>query len=118
MAAPTINIDVYGDALLVLATAGIVVPIVQRWRISPVLGYLSESSYWVYLVHFPLCIAFASLLYVADMPGVVKMLLVIGATTAVCLASYHLVVRFTWVSVLLNGKRHERPQAPPALTPA
>jgi glucan biosynthesis protein C len=30
------------------------------------------------------------------------------ATTAVCLASYHLLVRFTAVSSLLNGKRHAR----------
>jgi monovalent cation:H+ antiporter-2, CPA2 family len=44
MAAPAINTDAYGDALLVLATAGIVVPIVQRWRVSPVLGYLAAGA--------------------------------------------------------------------------
>src|SRR6266850_4520872 len=44
MAAPTINIDVYGDALIVLATAGVVVPIVRRWRVSPVLGYLAAGA--------------------------------------------------------------------------
>jgi CPA2 family monovalent cation:H+ antiporter-2 len=44
MAAPNFNIDAYGDALIVLATAGIVVPIVQRWRISPVLGYLAAGA--------------------------------------------------------------------------
>ena len=44
MAAPTFNIDAYGDALVVLATAGIVVPVVQRWRVSPVLGYLVAGA--------------------------------------------------------------------------
>ena len=44
MAAPIFNIDAYGDALIVLATAGIVVPIVQRWRVSPVLGYLAAGA--------------------------------------------------------------------------
>src|SRR5262245_52618262 len=44
MAAPNFNIDAYGDALVVLATAGIVVPIVQRWRISPVLAYLAAGA--------------------------------------------------------------------------
>ncbi|HET6927244.1 MAG TPA: cation:proton antiporter [Hyphomicrobiaceae bacterium] len=44
MAATTINIDAYGDALIVLATAGIVVPIVARWRVSPVLGYLAAGA--------------------------------------------------------------------------
>lgn len=85
---------------------------------SAALAYLSESSYWVYLVHFPLTIGFGALLYTADLPGVVKMLLVIAATTATCLATYHAFVRFTWVSVMLNGKRHSRTPVPPALTPA
>jgi monovalent cation:H+ antiporter-2, CPA2 family len=43
MAAP-INIDVYSDALVVLGTAGIVVPIVRRWGLSPVLGYLGAGA--------------------------------------------------------------------------
>ena len=43
MAAP-INIDAYSDALVVLGTAGIVVPVVRRWGISPVLGYLAAGA--------------------------------------------------------------------------
>ena len=44
MAAQSFNVDAYGDALLVLGTAGIVVPMVQRWRVSPVLGYLAAGA--------------------------------------------------------------------------
>lgn len=43
MAAP-INIPAYSDALVVLATAGVVVPLVKRWGISPVLGYLFAGA--------------------------------------------------------------------------
>jgi CPA2 family monovalent cation:H+ antiporter-2 len=43
MAAP-INIEAYSDALVVLGTAGIVVPIVRRLGISPVLGYLAAGA--------------------------------------------------------------------------
>ena len=43
MAAP-INIEVWSDALVVLGTAGIVVPIVRRWGFSPVLGYLVAGA--------------------------------------------------------------------------
>jgi hypothetical protein len=43
MAAGQINLDAYTDALVVLGTAGIVVPLVQRWRVSPVLGYLAPA---------------------------------------------------------------------------
>lgn len=43
MAAP-INIDVYSDALVVLGTAGIVVPLARRFGLSPVLGYLAAGA--------------------------------------------------------------------------
>src|ERR1700722_10114085 len=41
---PTINIAAYSDALVVLGTAGIVVPIVSRLGFSPVLGYLAAGA--------------------------------------------------------------------------
>jgi monovalent cation:H+ antiporter-2, CPA2 family len=44
MAAPTINLDAYTDALVVLGTAGIVVPLVRRYGFSPVLGYLGAGA--------------------------------------------------------------------------
>ncbi|MCA0213143.1 MAG: acyltransferase family protein [Proteobacteria bacterium] len=74
----------------------------------PVLGYLADSSYWVYLLHLPLTIGFGALLFGAPLPALAKMTLNVAATTAVCLASYHLLVRYTAVSSLLNGKRHAR----------
>jgi monovalent cation:H+ antiporter-2, CPA2 family len=43
MAAP-INIDAYSDALVVLGTAGIVVPVMRRFGLSPVLGYLGAGA--------------------------------------------------------------------------
>lgn len=77
-------------------------------RPQPVLGYLADSSYWVYLLHLPLTIGFGALLFGAPLPALLKMVLNVAATTAVCLASYHLFVRYTAVSSLLNGKRHTR----------
>jgi len=74
----------------------------------PVLGYLADSSYWVYLLHLPLTIGFGALLFGAPLPALAKMTLNVAATTAVCLASYHLLVRYTAASSLLNGKRHAR----------
>lgn len=75
----------------------------HRW-----LAYLADSSYWVYLVHMPLTIGFGALLFGAPLPALAKMLVNVLATTAICLASYHLCVRFTPISTLLNGKRHAR----------
>ena len=42
--ASTISMAAYSDALVVLGTAGIVVPIVSRWGLSPVLGYLGAGA--------------------------------------------------------------------------
>lgn len=42
--AATINIPVYSDVLVVLGTAGIVVPIVHRFGVSPVLAYLAAGA--------------------------------------------------------------------------
>ena len=44
MAAAEINIDAYIDALLVLGTAGVVVPMVRRFGGSPVIGYLAAGA--------------------------------------------------------------------------
>jgi CPA2 family monovalent cation:H+ antiporter-2 len=44
MASVTINLDAYTDALVVLGTAGIVVPLVRRFGLSPVLGYLGAGA--------------------------------------------------------------------------
>jgi CPA2 family monovalent cation:H+ antiporter-2 len=42
--AATFNVEVYSDALVVLGTAGIVVPLARRYGLSPVLGYLCAGA--------------------------------------------------------------------------
>ncbi len=74
-----------------------------------VLAYLADSAYWVYLVHFPLTILFGVLLYQQPLPALVKVAINISGTTLLCLVSYHLFVRHSWIGALLNGKRHPRP---------
>jgi CPA2 family monovalent cation:H+ antiporter-2 len=44
MAGSAINLDAYTDALVVLGTAGVVVPLVRRFGFSPVLGYLGAGA--------------------------------------------------------------------------
>ncbi|MEH2519682.1 CPA2 family monovalent cation:H+ antiporter-2 [Bradyrhizobium sp. AZCC 1610] len=39
-----INIHVYSDALVLLGTAGIVIPLVRRFGLNPVLGYLGAGA--------------------------------------------------------------------------
>ena len=79
-------------------------------RQNAVLRYLSESSYWVYLVHMLGTIGFGILLFNAPFGALAKMGLNIAATSLVALASYQLLVRYTPIGTLLNGRRLTRAQ--------
>ncbi len=73
-----------------------------------VLRYVSESSYWVFLVHMLCTIGFGAMLYTLPVGAITKMALNILATTVVCLLSYQLLVRHTFIGVLLNGRKQEK----------
>jgi peptidoglycan/LPS O-acetylase OafA/YrhL len=79
---------------------------------NAVLGYLSESSYWVYLVHMLGTIGFGALVLTWPLAAGWKMLANIALTTAFALASYQLLVRHTWVGRLLNGPRADTASRP------
>jgi glucan biosynthesis protein C len=85
------------------AAIGIALRVLSRR--SAMLAYLADSSYWVYMAHMPLTIAFGALLFGLPWPALAKVAINIIATTAVCLAAYQLLVRRGWIGVLLNGKR-------------
>jgi fucose 4-O-acetylase-like acetyltransferase len=72
----------------------------------PFLNYLAQSSYWVYLLHFPLTLLTGAVLYHWDAAPALKILVNVLFTTLVCVASYELVVRRTIISVFLNGKKY------------
>ena len=75
-------------------------------RSNAVLRYLSQASYWVYLIHLPLTIIFGAMLVGEPLSVLSKSLINITATTAVALLSYHLLVRSTPLGALLTGKRY------------
>ena len=74
---------------------------------SPWILYISQSSYWVFLVHMPV-ICFAGWWMVQyDLPAEFKFLCVTSFTAVVCFVTYHYAVQKTWVSVFLNGRRFD-----------
>ena len=75
-------------------------------KANPVLTFLVGASYWLYLVHRPLCVGFAALLQRWDIPGVIKYSVVCLIVTLICLLSYQLFVRRTFIGLLLNGKKY------------
>ena len=114
MASASFNVQAYSDALVVLGTAGIVVPLVQRWGISSVLGYLCAGAvlgplglgafkdnfhflHWVTVVDDKNVAAIAEL-------GVVFLLFVIGLELSFqrLLTMRRLVFGLGWLQVALS----------------
>ena len=71
----------------------------------PVMAYLADSAYAVYLVHLVATIGFGALLFNWSVPAGWKMAANVALSTAASLAVYQGLVRDTWVGRLLNGDR-------------
>jgi peptidoglycan/LPS O-acetylase OafA/YrhL len=75
---------------------------------SPTRRYLADASYWLYLIHMPIVMALQVVLSQRDWPGLIKFAIILVVAILPMLASYHLLVRFTFIGVVLNGRRAAR----------
>ncbi len=73
---------------------------------SPFLGFVADSSYWVYLLHLPIVIFLQTLLVPLALPWWLKFMAVLFGTLIPCMATYVVFVRYTPVGWLLHGKRN------------
>lgn len=67
--------------------------------------YLADASYWMYLMHVPLVMALQVAFSQLDWPWFVEYPLLLAGTVGLLLLSYELLVRHTYVGVMLNGKK-------------
>ena len=72
--------------------------------------YLSDSSYWMYVTHLPAVLVAQAVVRDWELPAEVKFLLISVVVTALLLLSYQLLVRYTPIGTMLNGKK-VRPSA-------
>lgn len=77
-------------------------------RPNRVVRYLADSSYWIYLIHFPLVGLIQADLYQVRLPAPAKFVAVLGLTLALGLASYQVLVRYTAIGRCLHGAREAR----------
>ena len=70
--------------------------------------YVSDSSYWVYLVHLPLTAIIPSFIVDWPLPVTIKFLLVLISTGIICFVSYHYLIRGTFIGEFLNGRKYSR----------
>ena len=78
-------------------------------RPSPWSLYVSQSSYWVFLVHMPLVCIASWWMVQYDVSALFKFVCVVAFTTVCSFASYHYWVQKTWISAFLNGRRFNLP---------
>ncbi|MFM8290292.1 MAG: acyltransferase family protein [Planctomycetia bacterium] len=74
-------------------------------RPSPLVSWLADASYWMYLVHPPLVMVAQMVVRSWAMPADVKFLVVMSLVTPLLLVSYRYAVRHTAIGSLLNGPR-------------
>jgi peptidoglycan/LPS O-acetylase OafA/YrhL len=79
-----------------------------------VIRYLSDSSYWLYLVHLPLIVVGQSWISRWNLPSGVKFPGLILVSMAILLLSYQILVRHTFIGRFLNGPR--KPRLLPVMT--
>ncbi|MBS0523787.1 MAG: acyltransferase family protein [Proteobacteria bacterium] len=90
--------------LLILGVAGLFLRYLgdhSAWR-----RYLCDSSYFLYIAHMPVIIAFQLLLRDVPLPPLAKIFIALGATIAVLLPLYRFAVRPTFIGAVLNGRRY------------
>ena len=68
--------------------------------------YLSDASYWVYLIHLPILMIIQFVLINTSFNVFIKFNVSILVTFALSILSYHFFVRSTFIGTFLNGKKH------------
>jgi len=77
-------------------------------RPSPVVRYIVDSSYWLYLLHLPFTIWLPGLMTQVSWSAGTQFLVILAVMTPILLLSYDVLVRPTAIGALLNGRRYPR----------
>jgi glucan biosynthesis protein C len=75
---------------------------------SSKMRYISDSSYWVYLIHLSLTAIIPSFIADWPIPATLKFLFVLICTTSICFITYHYFVRTSFIGKFLNGRKYTR----------
>ena len=79
---------------------------------SPTRRYVADASYWLYLIHLPIVMALQVVVARLDWPWPVKFTAILAIAFPLMFACYQLLVRHSFIGVVLNGRREPRAGAP------
>jgi glucans biosynthesis protein C len=72
---------------------------------NPIIMYLSDSSYFIYIAHLPVVIYFQRILYQYGFNSISKWSLVTLFSYLTLFAIYHTLIRYSFIGTYLNGPR-------------
>jgi peptidoglycan/LPS O-acetylase OafA/YrhL len=107
-----VSVVLYAPAIWIATFAVIGLALRFMSGFSPTWRYLADASYWLYLIHLPIVVALQVALSQLDWPGLIKFVIILIVAVPPMLASYHLLVRFTFIGAVLNGRRAVKPILP------
>ena len=77
-------------------------------KYSSRMRYISDSSYWVYLIHLPITAIIPAFIWKLPLPAIGKFLIVLSITSLICFVTYHFLVRASFIGKFLNGRKYPR----------
>ena len=77
--------------------------------------YIADASYWLYLIHLPIVMALQVAVSRLDWPWPTKFATILLVALPVMFVSYQLLVRYSVIGVVLNGRRIRKPSQAAAL---
>lgn len=75
---------------------------------SAVRRYIADASYWLYLIHLPIIIAMQIWVSQWGWPAALKYVFILGLSIPLMLLSYEVLVRYTFIGGMLNGRKRSR----------
>jgi hypothetical protein len=79
---------------------------------NPTRRYVADASYWVYLAHYPIILSLQDVLAGVQLHWAIKFPSILAVTLAISFLTYHHLVRYTVLGLLLNGRRVTRTLRP------
>ena len=73
---------------------------------NSILRFCSDGAYWMYLIHLPIVTFITFFMFQFSFFIEFKFLIASVLTTFICLISYKLFVRSTYIGLLINGKKY------------
>jgi glucan biosynthesis protein C len=97
-------------ALMMWSLVGLTLGLFRKFAANPrpVIRYLADSSYWLYLIHLPIVVWLQVAVAEVPLHWSLKLSFISIVTLAIALLTYDLFVRSTIIGQVLNGRRRTR----------